>query len=176
MQPLVTNLSKILQLAEQRQIENDHFCAYIQLQDGCKIDTIVHELNEIISSKIDCRQCGNCCKSLMINVDENEVELLAVKLHESVSAVKDKYIETSLHGQMIINTIPCHFLEEKSCTIYNNRFNECREFPHLHKSNFNTRLPATINYYAMCPIIFNVVEELKSVLCFFEEPNLKGLH
>jgi len=31
----------------------------------------------------------------------------------------------------------------------------------LHKDNFTDRLFGTLMYYAMCPIIFNVVEELK---------------
>ena len=62
------------------------------------------------------------------------------------------------------DTIPCHFLADNICTIYPQRFHECREFPHLHKPGFVQRFPGTIMHYARCPIIFNVIEELKRQL------------
>jgi hypothetical protein len=67
---------------------------------------------------------------------------------------------------MIMNSIPCGFLSENKCTVYEKRFDECREFPHLHKDNFKGRLFGTLIHYAMCPIIFNVVEELKKATGF----------
>jgi Fe-S-cluster containining protein len=97
----------------------------------------------------------------MINVTKNEAQLAAKHLEISVEDFKNKYIEESLAGEYIINTIPCHFLTEKKCSIYENRFNECREFPHLHKPNFNDRLFGTLIHYSICPIIYNVVEQLK---------------
>ena len=80
--------------------------------------------------------------------------------------MKEKFIEESQGGQLIINTIPCHFLADNKCTIYENRFTECRDFPHLHKDGFTARYFNTIMYYHMCPIIFNVVEVLKEELGF----------
>jgi len=127
---------------------------------------MVHEINDEVTLKIDCTQCGNCCKSLMINVTHEEADLLATHLKAPVKEITEKYIEVSEQGQMIINTIPCHFLGGTSCTIYEHRFNECREFPHLHKDNFTARLFGTFMYYAICPIIFNVVEKLKQKLDF----------
>jgi Fe-S-cluster containining protein len=97
----------------------------------------------------------------MINVTEAESDLVSKKLNMTSLAFKEKYIEESLGGQMIMNTIPCHFLKEKKCSIYNDRFAECRDFPHLHKTNFNGRLFGTLMHYSICPIIFNVVEQLK---------------
>ena len=132
--------------------------------NGDVVDDAVHELNELIAPQVDCTSCGNCCKSLMINVTKTEAENLALQLNTNVTELKKKYIEVSSEGQMIMNTIPCHFLTGTSCSIYENRFTECREFPHLHKDNFSSRLFGTFQYYAMCPIIFNVVEALKNRL------------
>jgi len=97
----------------------------------------------------------------MINVTASEIISVSKNLNTNETDFKNKYIEESLNGQFIINTIPCHFLDDKICSIYENRFNECREFPHLHKSNFKQRLFATLIHYSICPIIFNVVEQLK---------------
>jgi Fe-S-cluster containining protein len=115
----------------------------------------------MITPLVDCTKCGACCKSLMINVTAEEIEAVSLHLHISATGFKEKYIEESLQGQMIMNTIPCHFLSGTMCTIYEKRFNECREFPHLHKNNFKDRLFGTFMHYTMCPIIYNVVEELK---------------
>jgi Fe-S-cluster containining protein len=97
----------------------------------------------------------------MINVTAEEADNLAKHLQTSLAVLKEKYIEESQEGQMIINKIPCHFLEGTKCSIYQNRFTECRDFPHLHKNNFTSRLFGIMMYYEVCPIIFNVVEELK---------------
>lgn len=98
---------------------------------------------------------------LMINV--TPAEATEVSSHLGIPAIKfkEKYIEESLQGQMIMNSIPCHFLKDTMCTVYEHRFTECREFPHLDRKNFKGRLFGTLIHYAMCPIIFNVVEELK---------------
>ena len=164
--PLLTDLKKIILIAAEKEVENDMFRIFLKQQDGEQIDSIVHKLNDEITPEIDCTQCGNCCKSLMINVTSEEMASLATHLQISLADVKEKYIEESEQGQMIINTIPCHFLSGTTCSIYEHRFTECREFPHLHKPHFTGRLFGTLMYYAMCPIIFNVVEELKKTLGF----------
>ena len=162
--PLVTDLTKIKQIAEEKQAENDLFRDFLKQQDDEAIDSMVHTLTETITPQIDCTQCGNCCKSLMINITKEETDQLASHLQISETQLIDQYIEQSEQGQMIINTIPCHFLKETSCSIYEHRFTEFREFPHLHKPHFTGRLFGTMQYYEICPIIFNVVEQLKEAL------------
>lgn len=166
MKPLIIDLEKIKQLAAERENENDSFRFYLKQEDSGTIDTIVHQLNNDIAPQIDCTACGNCCKTFMINVTAQEADNLARHLQTTVAGLKEKYIEESSQGQMIINTIPCHFLAGTTCSIYEHRFTECREFPHLHKDNFTSRLFGIMMYYAVCPIIFNVVEELKEKLYF----------
>ncbi len=164
--PLQTDLKEIKEIAAEKEPENDRFRIFLKQQDGAQIDALVHQFNDEVTAQIDCTQCGNCCKSLMINVTDEEVESLAVNLQTDLAAVKEKYIEESEQGRMIINTIPCHFLAGTKCSIYRYRFTECREFPHLHKPHFTRRLFGILMYYAMCPIIFNVVEKLKLALDF----------
>ena len=105
----------------------------------------------------------------MINVTSEETEIVASHLEMTKNDFTNKYIEESLGGQKIINTIPCHFLSNDKCTIYESRFNECREFPHLHKPNFCDRLFGTLIHYSICPIIYNVVEQLKIETDFITE-------
>jgi Fe-S-cluster containining protein len=167
---LLTDLGVIKNLAAERENENDTFRVFLKNKNSNDIDALVQQLNDSITPKIDCTQCGNCCKSLMINITHPEAAALAVKLKMELPDLKKKYIEESHQGQLIMNTIPCHFLSGTKCSIYENRFTECRDFPHLHKDNFTDRLFGTLQHYGMCPIIFNVVEELKERIGFFITP------
>ncbi len=121
----------------------------------------MHAIADKITPLIDCTACGACCKNLMINVTDENIQPVVSKLGLSIDDFKEKYVEESAQGQMIMNTIPCHFLSDNKCVVYAERFTECREFPHLHKNNFKGRLFGTLVHYAMCPIVFNVIEELK---------------
>lgn len=161
---MITDLKIIKRLAEEKQDENDLFRNFLKQQNNESVDSLVHAINDSVTPQIDCTQCGNCCKSLMINITNHEAILLSKHLQISETELKDKYVEQSEQGQLIMNTIPCHFLSNTTCSIYEQRFTECREFPHLHKPNISGRLFGTMQYYGICPIIFNVMEKLKEEL------------
>ena len=163
-----SDLNIIATDAEIREDENYDFRMWLKNYDESDIalDARVHGLNNKVSAAIDCTQCGNCCKTLVINVTLPEIDALATALSLSPEAVKEKYIEESLQGSCFMNTMPCNFLADNKCTIYQDRFTECRDFPHLHKPGFRQRLLGTLGHYGRCPIIYNVVEELKAALAY----------
>lgn len=158
---MLTDTTEIATIAVQKEAENDAFRNFIRNSDEAGIDALVYEINAVVEPAIDCTQCGACCKFLMINVTPEEATVMANQLELPITDFKDKYIEESLQGQLIVNQMPCHFLAGTYCTQYEHRFNECRAFPHLTRKNFKDRMFGTLMHYAMCPIIFNVVEELK---------------
>lgn len=164
----VTDLQKLATDEKLKEEENFHFREFLAKQDDEIIDASVYKLNEIIAPQINCTECGNCCKTLMVNIIENESVDLAAHLNMKLPELKEKYIETSLQGDMILNKIPCHFLAGTVCSIYEHRFTECREFPKLHLPKFKNRLFATFMHYGRCPIIYNVLEELKKQTGFIK--------
>lgn len=129
--------------------------------DSASLDQAVFELSASIAPKIACTECGNCCKSLMVNIDEDEANHLAAHLGQKRSEFDANYISKGESGKMVINAIPCHFLKDNSCTVYSHRFAGCKEFPAFHVPDFNKRLFTTFMHYDRCPIIFNVIEKLK---------------
>lgn len=153
-------------MAAVKQTENDNFCSFLKTFDGKAIDGIVHQLNQTVSAQIDCTNCGNCCKTLMINISEEEANAVAHHLQQNRKDFDEKYVEKGINGMMIINKMPCHFLNKNKCTVYENRFGGCREFPAMHLPDFKERLFTTFMHYDRCPIIFNVIEQLKSQLNF----------
>lgn len=161
-----TNLLTISSLSIAREHENERFKMFLQQVDGGQIDSKVLELNNTITPKIDCTQCGNCCKSLMITVSDEEANVLSSALNQTRENFDEQYLEKGSNGLMLINTIPCTFLSDNKCTVYENRFAGCREFPAMHLPNFKQRLFTSFMHYNRCPIIFNVIEELKDALVF----------
>jgi Fe-S-cluster containining protein len=161
-----TDLSRIAAFAHHHQAENDRFAAFLKQQEPGQIDALVAALDKDISPGVDCTTCGNCCKSLMIVVSDEEADSLSEHLQQPRKEFDDHYLEKGSNGMMIINTIPCHFLSDNKCTVYEHRFAGCREFPALHVPQFNKRLFTTFIHYDRCPIIFNVVEKLKEELKF----------
>ena len=158
------DLIYIADAAIEKEVENDLFLRAVQRHDDAALDAVVHSIYDTVSAAIDCTACGNCCKTLIINVAPDEITPLAAYLNLPEEDVKEKYIEESLAGNCFINTMPCHFLHANKCTIYEQRFTECRDFPHLHKPGFKDRLAGTLMHYGRCPIIFNVIEVLKDRL------------
>ena len=168
MQPLhlKTDLKAIAGAAEQRVPENEAFRDFLLAQEAEQIDELVFRLNEQVSAAIDCTQCGNCCRSFMINVSKEEAAALADHFRLTGNDFKETFLEESLQGNLVMKSIPCSFLSGNVCTVYPLRFSGCREFPHLDRPGFTNRLFGTLQYYGTCPIIFNVVEQLKSATGF----------
>lgn len=161
---LKTDLAEIKTLAESKLQENDLFIEHLKQMDEQVLDTLVYAINEQIAPQINCLDCGNCCKSLMINVEDKEANEIAAFLQIARDEFDEKYVEKGGSGYMIMNTIPCHFLQaDNCCSVYEKRFEGCREFPALHLPQFNKRLFTVFMHYDRCPIIFNVVEKLKTI-------------
>lgn len=132
--------------------------------DSEVLDNTVYSLYEALSPQIDCTACGNCCRSLLINVEKEDARVLAGYLDISIDQFRKTYVEESSSGELsVMNKIPCHFLKDNMCTVYAARPAECREFPGLHRPGFNQRLFATFMHYGRCPIIYNVIEGLRLV-------------
>jgi len=157
----IVDLEFIKNKAIELEAENLKFQEFLRNLDSLSLDKTVFELSEAISPKIECTDCGNCCKSLMVNIDEDEANNLSAHLGQTRAEFDEKYLDKGESGRMVVNAIPCHFLVGNSCSVYTHRFAGCKEFPAFHVPDFNKRLFTTYMHYDRCPIIFNVMESLK---------------
>lgn len=140
-----------------------------------QIDRLVSRLDQQISPRINCTDCGNCCKSLMVLINDPEADNLARHLGQSREEFDQAYLEKGSNGLMIMNRMPCPFLSNRKCSVYEHRFEGCKEFPALHLPHFKQRLFTTFMHYERCPIIFNVVEQLKDAMSFERDPVITPL-
>lgn len=156
------NLDTIKALALKRKEENTKFKVELKNIPTKRVDELVRKLNDEVSAAIDCTACGNCCKQLEPPVHQEEVEQLAKIKNSDVDEFKEKYVgrEVSTNIQFL-KCRPCIFLHHTKCSVYEQRPASCADYPHLHQPNFKYRWKSVMANYALCPIVFNVVEQLK---------------
>lgn len=163
------NLQKIQDLSRQRKQENAQFKVLLRNIPTKKVDALVHQLNQEVSAIMDCTTCGNCCKQLEPPVDQDEINRLATLKGMNVNYFEGDYVGKEVNtGIQFLKCQPCIFLKTNTCEIYEQRPASCADYPHLHQPNFKFRWKSVMANYAVCPIVFNVVEQLKEELNYIK--------
>ena len=153
-----TDLLRIQQLSAERDGENWEFRSWLKQYAPDDIDGLVKILSQKYFALIDCTQCANCCRSLHIEFKKSELHTIAKTLGQSMESFQKQSMSDGK-----VNP-PCPMLNGKLCSIYENRPDVCRSYPHLEQPEFTSRLIGVIENIAICPIAFNAFEELKAKL------------
>jgi len=163
---IITDIKLIEKLAEERADENWRFRTYLKGYGIDELDAIVHRHYEDVVSKIDCQACGNCCRVMHPILKQPDIERLASHLSVSENDLEGQSLVKDEDGNTTFNAQPCPFLAGKSCSVYDGRPDDCRSYPHLHKKEIIRRLMGVVFNCSVCPIVFNVYEQLKIELWF----------
>ncbi|WP_339918458.1 YkgJ family cysteine cluster protein [Yeosuana marina] len=165
MKQLELNLEKIALIGAQKEEENFDFRVFLKGLDVKQIDKIVHRIDKELRTKIDCTKCGNCCKSLRPCVTDSELDKLSQIDNLPQPDFVNGFVKVDdLEGIKYLKDTPCKYLYDKSCSIYSNRPEDCKSYPHTQKAEFVTRTLGMIENYGICPIVFNLFEQLKEEL------------
>jgi len=169
MQADYNNLEK---LAKEKEDENWEFRKFLKFFDELsddELDELVSKLADKYESKIECTSCGRCCKGLKPTLSEKDQLRLAKSLGITVEQLKDQYLEYDNDKDepgWQIKDAPCPFLKDNKCAVYESRPDDCRGYPYLHEEGFSYRTMGMIERTFTCPIVFNVMEELKEEVAF----------
>lgn len=126
-----------------------------------KMDTVVQELHDEFSAKIDCLTCANCCRSLGPAIYDRDIERIAKTLRIKPSEVVSSYLRIDEDGDYVFKTMPCPFLmPDNYCSIYEARPKACREYPHTDRKNFKQIYKLTVKNTSTCPIAYEVLSAL----------------
>ena len=167
MAKLITDLETIACVTQRNDDKNLAFRSFIKGEldwSERKLDELVHEIVRSVTSEIDCTKCANCCRVLGIEVHSEEIKRLSQRLGVSEQEFQGSHVIRTDDGEKVFGERPCFFLRDRKCTVYEDRPRDCRDYPHLHKKGFRTRMLSVLHNAAICPIVFNVLEQLKERL------------
>lgn len=159
-----TDIERIKLLAEANEDENWRFRAYLKGSDLsiAALDRLVWRHLDEVARQIDCCACANCCRVMSPQLSARDVRRLADHLGIHKTQLIDDYLQPSDEkGKYAFAQLPCRFLHEERCSVYDVRPDDCRSFPHLQKREFRSRLIGVVENCSICPIVYNVFERLK---------------
>ncbi len=126
-----------------------------------KMDRLIHQLHDEVSSEINCLDCGNCCRSLGPMISEKDIDNLSKSMRMRPSDFIDKFLRKDEDNDFIFNQSPCPFLgDDNYCSVYENRPTACHEYPHTDRNKFYQIYALTIKNAYICPIAFEVLDRL----------------
>jgi len=168
---LQTDPKVVEKLAKEREKANWRFRSFLKRADLEieELDSIVHRHYEEVASQIDCCACGNCCRQMLPTLDDADVSRLAEGLGITPDEVVTQYLTRDDDNVLTFNRLPCPFLVENCCRVYEHRPDSCRSYPHLQRDEFVFRLIQAVINCSICPISFNVYERLKAELWHYPE-------
>lgn len=128
-----------------------------------KMDSVVLNFHRKATDKTDCLQCANCCRTLGPLITNKDIDQIAKALRIKPADVIDKYLKIDEDHDFVFKEMPCPFLRSDNyCSIYNHRPKACREYPHTDRPKFYQIFNLTIKNTYICPVAYEVIEELKS--------------
>ena len=155
-------------LAKQKEKENWRFRRFLKsrcdLPDE-QIDSLVFEIADEVAAGIDCLRCGRCCRDCEPILSDDDRRRLATRLGLTVERLQQqvlRYEDSVWDPGWTFRQKPCPFLGiDNVCSVYEDRPDNCRDYPYLHEPDFVARSMGMIGRTFTCPIVFEVVERLK---------------
>lgn len=167
---MVTDPDQVRRLAESKEAENLHFRRHLHAHHVPiePFQILAHE----IERQIDCTQCANCCRRMIVEVTPAEIQAIAAHLGVPVPDVMQKHVDPepgdSAHKIMRTEHGACTFLNGNLCSIYDVRPAACREFPHVAVGahTLGARMESVCRHSSVCPILFNAIEAYKAHIAY----------
>ena len=164
---IVKDPRQVERLAKKCDDENWDFRVWLKEHspDDAELNNVVQELTKEIWSQIDCTECANCCRTTLTCVVPDEFAPLARALGLSIEDLKVQVLRMEDDvGEMgearWVLPSPCPLLDGNLCRIYDERPQQCRDYPNLH-TDFRSHSISRFTNAETCPIVFNVIEALK---------------
>jgi hypothetical protein len=153
---------ELRQLVRSNQKESAKFIRQLKKRKPTGLDELVHELHHEAFSRFNCLDCANCCKTIGPLLIPSDVDRLARHLKMKYQEFMEKYVVTDEDGDLVFRQHPCPFLQDDNyCMVYEQRPRACREYPHTDRSRFHQILDLTLKNCETCPVVYEIVEELK---------------
>lgn len=158
----------VARLAAEREDENWRFRtfvkSYCRLSDS-RLNRLARELGEAAAAKINCLDCGACCRQIVVPLTDDEIDTMAAARGVSPKAFRPAFVRRVAEEEQALDAYPCPLQEGNACTVYDSRPEPCRGYPYL-GAPFRAHSIAILERAATCPIVFEMLEQLKRRLGF----------
>lgn len=165
---MITDPREVARLASEREDENWRFRTFLKgvssIPDA-RLDAMAEEFGRRAEARMDCTTCGACCRDNVVPLTDDEAERLASRVRLPVLSFHEHYTTRGDDGDTVIDAKPCPFLEGNLCSVHEDRPEPCRGYPYI-GGNVRSRLIAIIERAGTCPIVFEMIEQLKRRLRF----------
>jgi len=129
------------------------------------LDEIFGKYHDEAFKKINCLDCGNCCKTTSPMFFDKDIESLSIALKMKPGAFIEKYLFMDTDGIYALKLAPCPFLgNDNYCHVYNDRPKACRDYPHTNHRKMHTYLHLSAKNAEICPAVFNILEKLEELI------------
>jgi len=165
---IIKDLSEIEKQSLSMESRNWDFLSFLRdIGESAELDKLFISIMSQLEDAIECTQCGNCCRHNIPVLDKKDIERVSVRLQLSNDEFTAQYLHKFTGKDLyIMNRIPCPFLKDNVCSVYEERFESCRVYPQLLSYNNVVNAGNLIKNTGICPIIFNFYENLKEKLKF----------
>lgn len=172
MRQLITDLQKIRRVARRNSQRNKDFGNFLnevysqQVLAGTDEEWLqfFKQQQREIAEQIDCLQCANCCQRLDIVIVQEDIFCLSEGIGISIENFIHQYVQRKRYfdgeDEYELREKPCPFLNNRECLYYQFRPQICRRYPEDYTSFFSWLFVMFVNY-EICPIIFNLFEQIK---------------
>lgn len=163
MKPVVwKSPEELRKLVRANQKESSRLIRQLKKRKPAGLDDLVHGLHHEAFSRFSCLDCANCCKTIGPLLIPSDIDRLARHLKIKKQEFMEKFVVTDEEGDLVFRHHPCPFLQDDNyCSVYEQRPRACREYPHTDRSRFHQILDLTLKNCETCPVVFEIVEELK---------------
>jgi Fe-S-cluster containining protein len=158
------NLADFYNRSQTQKKENQQFYKRLKNKAPKNLDSLFHSAHEEVFEDINCLTCANCCKTTSPIFYQRDVERASKALKLKPGSFIEKYLRTDEEGDLVLRTAPCPFLmSDNYCSIYEDRPNACREYPHTNRKKMQQILDLTFKNTLVCPAVLKITEKIKAL-------------
>jgi uncharacterized protein len=136
---------------------------HLQKFNRSGFDVTVTKYHNEVFEKIDCLQCGGCCRAIGPRFREKDVKVLSKAIGLPPKTFVSQYLKPDIDEDFyVLERLPCPFLNEadNSCTDYDIRPLSCAEFPYTNTHNIQRHLVRLAHSAMFCPAAALIVEKI----------------
>ena len=131
-------------------------------QDSRVLDTLFVSETQEVFKNTDCLTCANCCKNYSPIIEPEEIPMLCKAIGIESSQLFQDYVEMDEDGDFVFKSQPCPLLnlDDNKCSIYENRPQACREYPHTNMKEMKNHLDLLEKNIEICPAAEEIVRRV----------------